>query len=83
MVDALDPSEADLELLRGLVVRHDEETGSDVAAALLADWEASALRFTKVLPRDYAKVIAAQDQAAADGLDEAATTLRMMDAARG
>ena len=42
MVDALRPSEADLEFLRGLVRRHHEETESTVAAELLAEWETPA-----------------------------------------
>ena len=67
-----------LELLRDLVKRHHEETGSEVAEGLLADWERSATRFTKVLPREYAKVMAARDEAASAGLDEAETTRRMM-----
>ena len=82
MVDALAPTEADLEFLKGLISRHYEETESAVAAALLADWEAARTRFTKVLPRDYARVIAAREQAETDGLDEATTTVRMMEAAR-
>ena len=38
MVDAIEPGEADLELLQGLVKRHLEETGSVVAEGLLDDW---------------------------------------------
>jgi len=83
MVDGLVPTEADLEFLRGLITRHLEETESAVAAALLADWAVARTRFTKVLPRDYARVIAAREQAETDGLDEATTTVRMMEAARG
>jgi glutamate synthase (NADPH/NADH) large chain len=81
MVDPFPPSDADLELLRNLITRHQEETGSDVAADLLTDWAAASARFTKVLPRDYARVLAARDQAETDGLDEAATTIKMMEAA--
>ena len=51
MVDALAPSDADLELVQKLVTRHHEETESAVAKALLADWTANSRRFTKVLPR--------------------------------
>ncbi|HLL64023.1 MAG TPA: glutamate synthase subunit alpha, partial [Propionibacteriaceae bacterium] len=83
LVDALEPSKADLEFLRGLVVRHYEETESTVAERLLADWAATGPRFTKVLPRDYARVLAAREQAESDGLDEATLTDRMMEAARG
>ena len=83
MVDALVPSDADLELLKKLIVRHREETGSEVAESLLADWRAAARRFTKVLPRDFARVIAARQQGESEGLDEAMITSKMMEAAHG
>ncbi len=83
MVDPLEPSDADLELIKQLVTRHFEETESAAAERLLADWDASALRFTKVLPRDYARVLRAREEAESEGLDEAATTSRMMEAAHG
>jgi glutamate synthase (NADPH) large chain len=83
MVDPLEPSDADLELIKKLVTRHFEETESTVAERLLADWGTTARRFTKVLPRDYARVLAAQEQGKSEGLDEAAITTRMMEAAHG
>jgi glutamate synthase (NADPH/NADH) large chain len=83
MVDALVPSDADLELLKNLITRHHEETGSDVAESLLTSWHASARRFTKVLPRDYARVVAAREQGESEGLDEAVITSKMMEAAHG
>ena len=83
MVDALVPTDADLELLKKLIIAHREETGSDVAESLLADWHASARRFTKVLPRDYARVLAAREQGESEGLDEAMITSKMMEAAHG
>jgi glutamate synthase (NADPH) large chain len=83
MVDGLVPSDADLDLLRSLIVRHGEETGSDVAEALLADWHAASRRFTKVLPRDFARVIAARQQGESQGFDEAMITSKMMEAAHG
>jgi len=83
MVDALVPTEADLEFLRKLIVQHHEETDSDVAEVLLADWHAAGRRFTKVLPRDYARVIAARQQGESEGLDEAKITRKMMEAAHG
>ncbi len=82
LVDALGPTDADLELLQQILVKHEAETGSAVAQALLADWDAATVRFTKVLPRDYARVIAAREQAEVDGLDEETMTTRMMDAAK-
>ena len=83
MVDAIVPTEADLEFLHDLALRHYEETESTVAAYLLDDWEAAGRRFTKVLPRDYARVLAARERAELEGLDEATLTDRMMEAARG
>ncbi|WP_300766606.1 hypothetical protein, partial [uncultured Bifidobacterium sp.] len=41
------------ELVRSLVERHRQETGSRFAADLLEDWHASALRFTSIAPRAY------------------------------
>jgi glutamate synthase (NADPH/NADH) large chain len=59
MVD-LEPVDAeDAALLNELLTAHAEETGSPVAAALLANWPAAPARFTKVMPRDYARVIRA------------------------
>src|SRR5687767_1616914 len=83
MVDALIPSDADLEFVKKLIVRHREETGSEVAESLLADWWSAARRFTKVLPRDYARVLAARQEAESEGLDETETTSKMMEAAHG
>ena len=59
----------DAELVRGLVARHREETESAVAWRLLQDWESAVKRFTKVVPRDYARVVAVRKQAEQEGLD--------------
>jgi glutamate synthase (NADPH/NADH) large chain len=45
--------------LQALVVRHQEETGSELAAELLADWATSISRFTQVMPRDYRRALEA------------------------
>ena len=65
--------------------RHPARRGDRVAVAerLLADWESAVGRFTKVLPRDYARVLEARALAESEGLDEATTTTRMMEAANG
>ncbi len=83
MVDAFALTEPDREQVKRLVRRHFEETESAVAERLLADWDSAVDRFTKVLPRDYARVLAARDQAERDGLDETDTTTAMMEAANG
>src|SRR5271169_1317842 len=68
MVD-LDPVDAedDAKFLREVVERHHAETGSAVAARLLADWDAG--RFTKVMPKDYKRVLSAASQAEREGRD--------------
>jgi glutamate synthase (NADPH/NADH) large chain len=69
--------------LRELVARHAEETGSPVAAALLADWTASSSRFSEVMPRDYRAVLLAKAQAEEAGLTTDETTAAMMGVLRG
>jgi len=79
MVDLLRLDDDDVAVVRDLVVRHHEETGSSVAEALLADPSFSA-RFTKVMPRDYARVLAARAAAEREGRD---VQLAIMEASRG
>jgi glutamate synthase (NADPH/NADH) large chain len=52
-----------------LVERHAGETGSVVAAALLARWPVAAEEFTAVIPRDYRRVVEAIRAAEAAGRD--------------
>ena len=67
MVD-LDPlDEGDIRFLRDVVERHHAETGSAVAARLVADWDPG--RFTKVMPKDYKRVLSAASQAEREGRD--------------
>jgi glutamate synthase (NADPH/NADH) large chain len=60
---------ADVEILRDLLQRHFDETESAVAARMLEDMTATAARFTKVMPRDYAAVLATRQMAIDEGLD--------------
>ena len=80
MVDVEAPDPDDAEFLRELLGRHQAETGSAVAAGLLADWPAAVRRFGKVMPKDYKRVLAAARQAERDGLD---VNEAVMAAARG
>ena len=50
--------------LRGLIEKHAERTGSDLAAKLLGEWDAALPRFVKVMPDDYKRVLEAQAQQA-------------------
>ena len=84
LVDAAELTDSDIDRIATLLRKHVESTGSTIAQGLLdAGQQAWQERFTKVLPRDYARVIAARDQAAIDGLDEHDTTQKMMEAAHG
>ncbi len=83
MVDLQPLSGADRGFLRSTVEAHLAHTGSAVAEALLAEWSTAVERFAKVMPRDYARVLAVMQQAEEDGLDELATLDKVMEAARG
>ncbi|WP_030692604.1 glutamate synthase large subunit [Streptomyces globisporus] len=74
-------SDTDRTWLHDVVRRHFEETGSTVAEKLLADWDAAAARFSKIIPTTYKAVLAAKDAAELAGLSEAETTEKMMEAA--
>ena len=69
MADLEPLAEGDAALLRGLVERHLVETGSAVAARLLADWDAALPRFGKVMPKDYKRVLDAARLAEREGRD--------------
>ena len=60
---------SDVELLRTLLEQHVERTASTLAEQLLGDLESVAGEFVKVLPRDYAAVLATRQHAVDEGLD--------------
>ncbi|WP_020657732.1 glutamate synthase large subunit [Amycolatopsis benzoatilytica] len=80
MVDLLPPDPEDLAWLKQIVQQHYDLTRSSVAASLLGDWTRRSAAFTKVMPRDYQRVLDAAKAARAAGrdVDEA-----IMEAARG
>lgn len=80
LVDLEDLEGEDFVWLKGAVERHRDETGSEVAARILADWSQQVSHFAKVMPRDYKKVLMAIKDATIRGanVDEA-----IMEAARG
>jgi glutamate synthase (NADPH/NADH) large chain len=80
MVD-LDPlTDEDRAFLADVVSRHHAETGSAVAHGLLADWDTAVDRFSKVMPKDFKRVLAAQAAAQRDGRD---VNEAIMEAAHG
>ncbi|MSX25857.1 MAG: glutamate synthase large subunit [Actinobacteria bacterium] len=68
MVDVLVMPEAQKELVHKIISNHFVETGSLVAKELLDDWKSGSDRISMVMPRDYARVLAAMDRAEAEGL---------------
>lgn len=77
-IEGLDPDDEDF--LRTVVSAHAEETDSEVARDLLANWDVSLGRFRKIMPRDYQKVLNAIAAAEAAGID---VDEAVMEAARG
>jgi glutamate synthase (NADPH/NADH) large chain len=80
LVDIEEIDDKDRERLRSLMAAHRDETGSVVAEALLAEGESALARFGKVMPRDYKRVLLAQEQAEREGGD---VLEAIMEATRG
>ena len=80
MVDVLTLTPARAQQAKELISKFAAETGSEVASQLLSNWEVESARISLVMPRDYAKVLAAMERAEREGLnvDEA-----VMEATRG
>ena len=61
--------EEDKQIILDLLRRHQAETGSPLAQRLLQDPQNLLERITKILPRDYDRVLTARSAALDDGLD--------------
>ena len=83
MVDLTPVEEKFAEELHDIVQRHHEETGSEVAGELLADWAAALPRFTQVMPGDFKRVLEAREEALEEGLDEDEAAARIMEVLHG
>jgi len=62
----LDQAE-EIELVRRLVRRHVDYTGSTYAKGILANWIDVQPRFVRVMPKDYKRVLLAEARARAEG----------------
>ena len=73
-LEAIDDPE-EIAMVRQMIQRHADYTGSERAASVLANWETLLPKFVKVMPRDYKRVLQTLKQALASGLsgDEALT----------
>jgi len=66
---ALDRVEdAELTLVKRMVERHAELTGSALASRLLGRWGDTAARLVRIMPHDYRRVLEAQAKMRAKGL---------------
>jgi glutamate synthase (NADPH/NADH) large chain len=83
MVDVLPLDDEDVVWLKSTLDEHVAMTNSPLAQRVLVDWTKSQSKFTKVLPRDYARVMAVLAKAAADGADEEETSKRVMESVHG
>ncbi|MDR0849142.1 MAG: glutamate synthase large subunit [Propionibacteriaceae bacterium] len=84
MADPAPLTDLGLDRVKELLARHVEHTGSHVGAELLAlSDDDLRVRLTTLVPRDYAKVMAAKEQAQADGLTDDEVTNKMMEASHG
>jgi glutamate synthase (NADPH/NADH) large chain len=83
MVDLVPLDDGDREWLRSVIERHRELTGSDVADAILGQWGSEVGAFRKVMPEDYQRVLTVMREAAAAGLSEEETLVKVMESSRG
>jgi glutamate synthase (ferredoxin) len=77
----------EIELVKDLVFRHAQLTGSTRAAKILVDWDYFVPRFVRVVPNDYKRVLDAQRKMRETGMSQeeaemAAFELNAQDAAR-
>jgi glutamate synthase (NADPH/NADH) large chain len=70
----------DLAWLRSVIATHAQLTGSTLAASVLSDWPRRSSQFTKIMPRDYQRVLEATLLAKREGRDVDAA---IMEASRG
>ena len=81
MVDLIAVGDREAELLHGLVQDHADQTGSLIAAELLADWPTALTRFTHVRPKDLWAVEQARLDGQAKGLTDEQITDHIMEVA--
>jgi glutamate synthase (NADPH/NADH) large chain len=83
MVDVVELNAHDVSWLRETIEQHVQLTASPLGAGMLENWSSSCAQFRKVLPRDYARVMAIIDQAKIDGASDEETSRRVMEPVNG
>lgn len=72
-------SAEEIAYVKGMIIEHEQKTGSSVAEKVLGDWESAVKTFVKVMPTDYKKILGYIDAVSKDGQYE--TEDDIMDAA--
>ncbi|MGV0850075.1 glutamate synthase large subunit [Mycolicibacterium phlei] len=80
MVDLQLLEPEDLTWLHDVIARHARYTGSSLATSVLSDWPRRSAQFTKIMPRDYQRVLEATRTAKREGRD---VDTAIMEASRG
>jgi len=80
MVDIIELSQERKSQAHEIISKFYAETGSEVAHTLLSNWDRESKRISLVMPRDYARVLAAMERAEREGLD---VDKEVMEATRG
>jgi glutamate synthase (NADPH/NADH) large chain len=75
MVDVEHPTEEEFDLIKGDVERHVAYTNSDRGRRLLDDWDTERVKFRKVIPRQYKRVLEALATAQRLGVDPDAAVM--------
>jgi glutamate synthase (NADPH/NADH) large chain len=83
MVDVLPLDQEDTQWLCEILQEHIAMTDSPRAKQMIAQWSAYSVKFVKVLPRDYARVMAVLAKASAEGVSEEETSRRVMESVHG
>jgi glutamate synthase (NADPH/NADH) large chain len=83
MVDVLPLDENDVQWLHNTLQEHIAMTDSPRAKQIIAQWSVHSSKFVKVLPRDYARVMAVLAKASEDGVSEEETSRRVMESVHG
>ena len=55
--------------VKGMIQRHAEYTGSELALEILEDWENTLPQFVKVMPQDYKRILNALEEAESEGFE--------------
>ncbi len=83
MVDVVNLESDDEEWLKNMIGRHAQLTESPLGTRLIEGWSTARTKFKKVLPRDYARVMAIMKQAQVEGASDEETSRRVMEPVNG